>query len=67
MVELVSFSKGIAPPWVSVSCFLTGIFPGVSAIHTSDVTAPAPPETALGFPCLPRVSEISFLAYAGGR
>lgn len=67
VAELVPPSEGTAPPRVSGSRFLTGIFPDVSAIHVSDITVPAPPETALGFPCLPRVSEICFLAYAGGR
>ena len=67
VVELDPPCEGTARPWVSGSRFLTGIFLGMSAIHASDVTAPAPPETALGFPCLPRVSEVHFLAYVVGR
>ncbi|XP_064885029.1 E3 ubiquitin-protein ligase ZNRF1 isoform X2 [Columba livia] len=54
----------IAPRWFSSH---SGIFPGTSAIPASNVTAPAPPEPALGFPCLPRVSEICFLACMGGK
>lgn len=52
---------------LSGSRFLPGIFPGVPAVRASDGTAPAPPETALGFLCLPRVSETRLVPRAAGR